>query len=66
MERPFYMIYVQGKNSPTYQHSTIESAKSEARRLAEREDKEVIILKAVKKIKLNKFIETDFCDDIPF
>jgi len=65
--RSFYMIYVEGGNAPAYKHETIESAKLEAQRLAEKTGKDVFILFATKKIKLNKFTEVELINpDIPF
>lgn len=37
----FYMIYVEGGNSPTYKHDSFESASKEAYRLAGTTGKEV-------------------------
>lgn len=55
----FYMIYVEGGNTPVYKHEKLTDANREAKRLAEITDKDVYILFATKKIKLNKFIETE-------
>ena len=62
MEKEFYMIYVEGMKSPVYKHYSIESARSEAQRLALKMNKPVIILQSVKKIEVNMFIETDYRD----
>lgn len=52
----FYMCYVEGGNSPTYKHFTLESATKEAKRLADVSQKEVYILEALTCVKLNKYI----------
>ena len=52
----FYMCYVEGGNSPTYKHFTLESATKEAKRLADVSGKDVYILEALTCVKLNKYI----------
>lgn len=34
-ESPFFMVFVEGENTPAYKHKSIESAENEAKRLAE-------------------------------
>ena len=65
MEKEFYMIYVEGMQSPTCKHYSIEAARSEAQRLALKMSRPVVILQSVKKIEVNMFIETDY-RDLPF
>lgn len=65
MEKEFYMIYVEGMQSPVHKHYSIEAARSEAQRLALKMNKPVIILQSVKKIEVNMFVETDY-RDLPF
>lgn len=52
----FYMCYVEGGDSPTYKHFTLEGATTEAKRLADVSGKEVYILEALTCVKLNKYI----------
>lgn len=61
-----YMLYVEGRNSPTIFHKTEESAIDEARRLCKKTEQKVYILKAVKTIELNLFVETDLINELPF
>lgn len=35
MQKPFYMVYAQGKNTPAFKHFNYNDAKKEARRLSE-------------------------------
>jgi hypothetical protein len=65
----FYMIYVEGGNSPTYKHDSYESASKEAYRLAGTTGKEVFILSAVascKKEIINIGARKPEDDDLPF
>lgn len=68
-KQKFYMCYVEGGNSPTYKHTTLESAITEAKRLADVTGKEVTILEARNSVKVNKYIIESFDDgklDCPF
>jgi hypothetical protein len=48
----FYMIFVEGCNSPAKQHSTFQSAQDEARRLSEKHvNKKVFILTSIEYLK---------------
>jgi hypothetical protein len=65
----FYMIYVEGGNSPTYKHDSYESASKEAYRLAGTTGKEVFILSAIascKKEIINIGARKPEDDDLPF
>ncbi len=65
----FYMIYVEGGNSPTYKHDSYESASKEAYRLARTTGKEVFILSAIascKKEIINIGARKPEDDDLPF
>ena len=65
----FYMIYVEGGNSPTCKHDSYESASKEAYRLAGTTGKEVFILSAVascKKEIINIGARKPEDDDLPF
>ena len=65
----FFMVYVEGESSPTYKHLTIESADTEAKRLAKLLNKKVYVLCTIKSFELNEFKVND-CrpenDDLPF
>lgn len=47
MTNPFYMLHVEGNNSPTVRHSTLDAAMTEATRLAHTQGRPVTILKSV-------------------
>lgn len=59
MNKKFYMIYVEGKDSPTVKHDSYESVIYEAERLARKTEKQVYILEAIKKVELNNILITD-------
>ena len=61
----FYMCYVEGGNSPTYKHHSLESATTEAKRLADVTGKEVYILEARNCVKLNKYLIESCDEEIP-
>ena len=48
-KQPFYMCWVDGEHGPQFQHDTIESAKTEAKRLAECSHKNTFVLAPVVK-----------------
>lgn len=52
-----YLIFVEGKSKPSKIHPSLDEAEKEARRLSEKEMKEVHILKSVKKFKPKITIE---------
>lgn len=52
-----YLIFVEGKFKPSKIHTSLDEAEKEARRLCEKEMKEVHILKSVKKFKPKITIE---------
>lgn len=54
MNEKFYMIYVDGRNTPTKKHDTEESAIKEATRLARETGKSVYILKPIKKLEMSE------------
>lgn len=67
----FFMVFVEGEHSPTYKHSSIESAESEAKRLTEKTGKASYVLASIKSIKLpEKFIVDDIrpydMNNLPF
>lgn len=59
MNKKFFMIYVEGKNSSTVKHYSYEDALEEAKRLAIKTNSEVYILEAIKKVELNNILITD-------
>jgi hypothetical protein len=65
---PFFMVFVEGQQTPTYKHTTIESAEIEAKRLARTLKKKVFVLCSIKAIELNEFKVEDYRDDdsLPF
>lgn len=54
----FFMIYVEGKNSPVAQYTTIEEAENDAIRLCEKEKRKTYILKAIEKFELKNIEKT--------
>lgn len=58
-EHPFYMVYVQGEHTPTYQHEELTSAENEAQRLTELTGKKAYVLATVKSYLIDKFKVTD-------
>ena len=64
MPNGFYMVYLEGGRTPAYKHESQESAEAEARRLAEAHNKTAFVLKTVKSVACNKFIEQDLDPDI--
>jgi len=51
-EKAFWMIYVEGGNSPNYRHETRESALEEAKRLARNTHRKAYILESTGYMKL--------------
>lgn len=50
-EAPFYMVYAEGKSSPTYKHGSMEEATKEADRLAKLLNTKTYVLAAVMEIR---------------
>ena len=50
-EAPFYMVYADGKSSPTYKHGSMEEATKEADRLAKLLNTKTYVLAAVMEIR---------------
>ena len=63
MNNSFYMIYVEGCNSPTYKHDSFILAEHEALRLAELTGKETFILCSLKSLKKQKIVTKDLRPD---
>jgi hypothetical protein len=68
MEESFYMLYVEGGDSPTFKHETLEGAETEAKRLAQLTKQKVIILTTIKSFEINLFKVEDLrpYGDLPF
>lgn len=68
MGESFYMVFVEGGDSPTYKHDTIESAEEEAKRLAQLTKREAIVLASIKSFEINLFKVNDLrpYGDLPF
>ena len=52
MNKKFFMIYVEGKDSPTIKHESYDSAIYEAERLARKTKKQVYVLEAIQKVEI--------------
>ena len=50
-EAPFYMVYAEGKSSPTFKHGSMEEATKEADRLAKLLNTKAYVLAAVMEIR---------------
>ena len=46
MKKTFFMVFVEGENTPTVQHDNLKKAKKEAKRLADKYGKKVFILES--------------------
>lgn len=55
----FFMVYLQGEKSPSYQHSTLESAENEAKRLAKTHGKKAYVLCSLKSFEFTGYKEED-------
>lgn len=67
-DQPFYMVYLQDEDSPTYKHDSLESAEKEAKRLSKSFRKKAFVLCSLKSFELIEFIIND-CrpnEDLPF
>lgn len=65
--KEFYMIYVEGQNSPTRKHLTYQDAKEEAERLARLTHRKTYILGTIEYFEVNDIIRTK-CNvgELPF
>lgn len=66
--QPFFMVYADGGDRPTFKHQSLASAESEARRLAEKLGVKTYVLASIKSIELIKFHVEDCRPemDLPF
>lgn len=56
-ESPFYMVFVEQGNSPSYKHSTYSSAYDEAKRLAKSTGRKAWVIAPLISVELTKFTE---------
>lgn len=64
----FFMVYLENERTPTYRHSTLEGAETEAKRLAREYKKKAFVLCSIKSFEINEFTIKD-CrpdTDLPF
>lgn len=68
--KPFFMVYVEGQSSPTYKHESLNSAETEAKRLAKMLDRKAYVLCSIKSFEVNHFVvedcRPDIGDELPF
>ena len=63
-EAPFYMVYAEGKSSPTYKHGSMEEATKEADRLAKLLNTKTYVLAAVMEIRTEVVTSAVGIDDM--
>ena len=65
----FFMVYLENERTPTYKHTTLESAETEAKRLSKLYGKKAFVLCSLKSFEIVEFKVED-CrpddDDLPF
>ncbi len=71
MRNPFFMVFLEGENTPSFKHANINSATTEAERLARVHRKKAYVLCTIKSIELNEFKTEDLRpieekDNLPF
>ena len=68
MNKTFYMVFVDGGDSPKYVHHDFILAEAEAKRLAKMLSKKTFVLASIKSYELNEFKVEDLRpgDDLPF
>ncbi len=54
----FYMVFVDGRNTPSRVYDNIDEAETEAERLCEKEKRKTFVLKAVCKFELKNIEKT--------
>ena len=65
----FFMVYLENENTPTFRHSTISGAETEAKRLSKQFQKKAYVLCTLKSFEIVEFIEKDCrpdINDLPF
>ena len=69
-QQPFFMVFVEGERNPTYKHTNLEMADSEAKRLSRLTSKIAYVLTTIKSISVPaEFIIEDLRPDkdyLPF
>lgn len=63
------MVFLEGGNTPSYRHETLESAEKEAKRLSELHKRKAYVLCTIKSIKYTAYDEVDLRPDnlfLPF
>lgn len=64
VEETFFMLYVDGQNSPTHKHPSIAEAKVEAQKLMAKTQKRVFILQGIKMLEpMMNFNEVDLAQN---
>lgn len=71
MESPthtFYMVYLENERTPTYKHTTLQSAEVEAKRLSKTYGKKAYVLCTIKSFEIVEFKVEDLrpSEDLPF
>ena len=69
MSNSFFMVFLEGGNTPSYQHQTLLSAQTEAQRLCKLHNKKAYVLCTLKSYEINEFLVKDCkpeIDDLPF
>lgn len=68
MKKYFFMVYLEGCNTPTFKHECIESAEIEAKRLSKAYKKKAYVLCTLKSFEIVEFQTEDLRPetDLPF
>lgn len=78
MNQTFYMVFIEGGQTPAYKHETLQLAEAEAKRLARITRKKAYVLVTIKSLEINEFLVVDCrpkiiepiiqnsSDDLPF
>lgn len=65
----FFMVYLENERTPTYKHSTLERAETEAKRLSKQYGKKAFVLCSLKSFEIVEFKVEDCrpdVDELPF
>ena len=65
----FFMVYLENERTPTYKHTTLESAENEAKRLSKQYCKKAFVLCSLKSFEIVEFKVEDCrpdVDELPF
>lgn len=72
MQKPFFMVYLEGQQTPTFKHEELAEAEKEAKRLTDKFQLKSYVLATIKSFQLpEKFVVEDIrpfgvIDDLPF